>query len=244
MLDPERMPVHVAVVMDGNGRWAKQRDLPRALGHNAGMLSLIETVRHASHIGIKHLTVYAFSTENWKRSVEEIGAIFSLLVEFVDSQIDELDRENVRVRILGDYSQLPEDAIGRLDGMVERTDDNTGLQFNICLNYGSRDEIVRSVRQIAEMVKSGSLDVEEIDEETIAAHLYTGEEKIPDPDLVIRTSGEERLSNFLLWQVAYSEMVFTDVLWPDMTPDIFDELIEAYQKRDRRYGGRKEEDEN
>ncbi|MGI6722681.1 MAG: isoprenyl transferase [Anaerovoracaceae bacterium] len=241
MPDMDRIPSSVAIIMDGNGRWAKKRNLPTVLGNNAGMNALVEAVRHSSDLGIKHLTVYAFSTENWKRSRDEIGGIFKLLVKFVDSKIDELDRENVRVRVLGDYHALPRISVDRLDRMMARTEDNSGLQFNICLNYGSRDEMKRAVVSIAEKVKNGSLDPEDITEETISEYLYTGQEGIPDPDLLIRTSGEERLSNFLLWQVAYSEMVFTDVLWPDFTPEIYDSVIEEYQSRDRRFGGRKKE---
>lgn len=238
MLDTEKIPAHVAVIMDGNGRWAAKRNLPRVMGHNAGMNALVEIVRHSSHIGIKHLTVYAFSTENWKRSKEEISGIFNLLVRFVDSKLDEMDRENVRVRILGDYSALPEKSVKRLDKMTARTYDNTGLNFNICLNYGSRDEITNAVREIAALAAEGKADPQDISEDMISEHLYTGKEKIPDPDLLIRTSGEIRLSNFLLWQTAYSEMVFTDVLWPDFTPAAFDRAIEEYQNRDRRFGGR------
>ncbi|MEA4922517.1 MAG: isoprenyl transferase [Eubacteriaceae bacterium] len=238
MPDMTRMPRHVAVIMDGNGRWAKKRNLPRILGHNAGMNALVEAVRHSSDMGIKHFTAYAFSTENWKRSGEEVSGIFKLLVKFVDSKLAELHRENVRVRILGDHSVLPGIAVERLDKMVELTEGNTGLQFNICLNYGSRDEIRRAAVKIAEDVRDGKLRPEDITEETLAGHLYTGVEEIPDPDLLIRTSGEERLSNYLLWQLAYSEMIFTDVLWPDFTPEVYDGLIEQYQKRERRFGGR------
>lgn len=238
MLDRQKIPGHIAIIMDGNGRWAKKKNLPRVLGHNAGMNALVEIVRHSSHLGVKHLTVYAFSTENWKRSTEEIGGIFRLLVKFVDSKIDELDRENVRVRVLGDYTKLPEKSIEKLDQMMNRTEENTGLQFNICLNYGGRSEILYSVKEIAGRVKEGQLDVEDITEELVSNCLFTGKEQVPDPDLLIRTSGEQRLSNFLLWQNAYSEMVFSPVLWPDFTPEIYEDLIDQYQHRDRRFGGR------
>lgn len=238
MTEVKTIPASVAVIMDGNGRWAKKRNLPRALGHHAGMNALVEIVRHASHIGIRHLTVYAFSTENWKRSREEVGAIFHLLVRFVDSKLDEMHREGVRVRILGDWLVLPKVARGRLKRMVERTRENTGLQFNICLNYGSRNEICDMVRDVARRVRDGEMDLSDITETAISETLFTGREHIPDPDLLIRTSGEERLSNFLLWQLAYSELVFTPVLWPDFTPEHFDQAIQEYQSRERRFGGR------
>lgn len=242
MIDKNRIPKHVAIIMDGNGRWAKKRLLPRVAGHNAGMLAMKEIVKRSSVLGVKHLTVYAFSTENWKRSAEEVNGIFKLLVKYIDSELAELNENNVKVRILGDYSMLPDDAIDRLEKSLTTTENNTGLQFNIALNYGSRAEIVRAVNRIEEDKKNGKLeDDAAIDEELISRYLYTGDESgnIPDPELIIRTSGEERLSNFLLWQSAYSEFVFTDVLWPDFTPEIYEEMIEQYQRRDRRFGGRK-----
>ncbi len=240
MLDKEKLPVHVAIIMDGNGRWAKARGLSRLQGHNAGMEAMKEIVRASSHLGIKYLTVYAFSTENWKRSREEVSGIFSLLVKFVNLDLDELYRENVRVRALGDYSIIPAAAKQSMDRTLERTEGNTGLQFNIALNYGSRAEIIRAVNRIREDILAGGLEGQ-VDDATFSRYLYTGDENgnVPDPDLIIRTSGEERLSNFMLWQAAYSEFVFTDVLWPDFTPSVFEELLEEYQKRDRRFGGRK-----
>lgn len=242
MIDKTRIPAHVAIIMDGNGRWASKKKLPRLAGHNAGMLAMKEIVKACSTLGIKHLTVYAFSTENWKRSKEEVGGIFKLLIKYVDSELAELHENNVRVRILGDYSVIPQAAIDRLEKSLETTADNTGLQFNIALNYGSRAEIVRAVQRIRKDMLEGNLPEDtEIDEALFSRYLYTGDENgnIPDPDLIIRTSGEERLSNFMLWQSAYSEFAFTDVLWPDFTPAIFEEMIEQYQNRDRRFGGRK-----
>lgn len=239
MLDKERLPVHVAVIMDGNGRWAKKRGLPRVLGHNAGMKSMIEVVRRASDLDIGYLTVYAFSTENWKRSIEEVSGIFKLLIKFVDSELHELKENNVRLNILGDYTKIPADARASVDKALAETEMNTGLQFNIALNYGSRDEMIYSVKRIAQMVKDGELDVEDINDAIYSSNLYTGILGIPDPDVIIRTSGEERLSNFLMWQAAYSEFVFTDVLWPDFTPEEFEKCLEVYQSRDRRFGGRK-----
>ena len=239
-MDKDRLPCHVAIIMDGNGRWAKREGVPRLMGHNAGMEAMQEIVRRASDIGIKYLTVYAFSTENWKRTMEEVSGIFGLLVKFVKIDLDELNEKNVKVRALGDYSIIPDAAKKSLDKTLETTKDNTGMQFNVAINYGSRAEIVRGVNKIADQIRSGEI-TGEITEEMISRSLYTGDENgnIPDPDLIIRTSGEERLSNFLLWQAAYSEFEFTDLLWPDFTPDAFEALIEDYTKRDRRFGGRK-----
>ena len=242
MIDQNRIPAHVAIIMDGNGRWAKKKGLPRFAGHNAGMLAMKEIVKASSVLGVKYLTVYAFSTENWKRSKEEVGGIFKLLVKYVDSELSELHENNVKVKVLGDYSVIPKIAVERLEKSLETTANNTGLQFNIALNYGSRAEIVRAVSRIYEDIRKGALEEEtEITEELISRYLYTGDENgnIPDPDLIIRTSGEERLSNFMLWQSAYSEFAFTDVFWPDFSPAEYERLIEAYQNRDRRFGGRK-----
>lgn len=240
MLDKNRMPVHVAIIMDGNGRWAKQKNLPRVAGHNAGMKTMKKIVDHSDKLGIKYLTVYAFSTENWKRSFAEVTGIFKLLVTYVNSELKELIANNVKVKVLGDYSQIPADAKKSLEKTLEDTKDNTGLQFNIALNYGGRDEIRRAVCAIGEEVRQGRLEPQDITEETIAEHLFTGRPDIdtPDPELVIRTSGELRLSNYLLWQTAYSELVFTDVLWPDFTPEEYEKTILEYQSRDRRFGGR------
>lgn len=242
MIDQNRIPAHVAIIMDGNGRWAKKKGLPRLAGHNAGMLAMKEIVKASSVLGVKYLTVYAFSTENWKRSKEEVGGIFKLLVKYVDSELSELHENNVKVKVLGDYSVIPKIAVERLEKSLETTANNTGLQFNIALNYGSRAEIVRAVSRIYEDIRKGTFDEEtEITEELISRYLYTGDENgnIPDPDLIIRTSGEERLSNLMLWQSAYSEFAFTDVFWPDFSPAEYERLIEAYQNRDRRFGGRK-----
>ncbi len=240
MLDMDRIPKHIAIVMDGNGRWAKRNNVARVSGHNAGMKSMKEIVKRSSTLGVKHLTVYAFSTENWKRSVEEVSGIFKLIVIYVDKELKELHKNNVKVKILGDYSKLPKDSIDRLEKALKTTENNTGLQFNIALNYGSRDEITQAVRLIGEKIKEGEINPEDITEELISRHLYTGELfcNSPDPELIIRTSGEKRLSNYLLWQSAYSEFVYSDVLWPDFTPQVYEECIEEYQSRDRRFGGR------
>jgi len=240
MIDKELLPVHVAVIMDGNGRWAQKNKVNRVQGHNAGMLAMKEIIKRADVLGVRYLTVYAFSTENWKRSAEEVGGIFGLLVKYVASELEELHKNNVKVKILGDYSQIPKAAVASIEKALETTKDNTGLQFNIALNYGARQEILRATKKIVQLVANGELKEEEITEETIAKYLYTGEENgnVPDPDLIIRTSGEERISNFLLWQAAYSEFAFTDSLWPEFTPDEFENIIEEYTKRNRRFGGR------
>lgn len=234
-LNMERIPEHIAIVMDGNGRWAKKRGLPRLAGHNAGMQALKEIVKKASCLGVKQLTVYAFSTENWKRPEDEVSGIFKLLIVYMKKELAELHANQVKVNIIGEYKLLPSDAVDSLEQSIETTKDNTGMQFNIALNYGSRAELLRAVRRIAEEVRDGELPVENIDEGCISSHLYT--RGIPDPDLVIRTSGELRLSNYLLWQIAYSEFVFSDVFWPDFTPECLEEAILEYQNRDRRYGG-------
>ncbi len=236
MIDLEKIPSHVAIIMDGNGRWAQNRNLPRMAGHNAGMQTIKEIVKASSALGIKHLTVYAFSTENWKRSVEEVSGIFKLIVIYIEKELKELHENNVKVRVLGDYEKLPQDAVKSLERSLETTKHNTGLQFNIALNYGGRDEILRSVVKLARKVETGELKADEITEEMISDNLYT--EGIPDPDLIIRTSGEMRLSNYLLWQCAYSEFVFTDVLWPDFTREDYEKAIEIFQNRKRRFGGR------
>ncbi len=239
MIDYERIPAHVAIIMDGNGRWAEKRKLPRVMGHNAGMKAMKEIVRHAGEIGVEYLTVYAFSTENWKRSEEEVSGIFNLLIKYVDSELKELCDSNVKVSILGDWSGFSDKVKEKLQMTLDSTKNNTGLKFNIALNYGSRDEMVRAAKSIAEDAALGKITADDVDEKLFSKKLYTGQQEIPDPDLVIRTSGEIRLSNFLLWQLAYAEMVFTDTLWPDYTPEEFEKSIEIFQSRDRRFGGRK-----
>ncbi|WP_312653537.1 isoprenyl transferase [Aminipila sp.] len=240
MLDMDRIPKHVAIVMDGNGRWSVKNSVPRMAGHNAGMRAMKEIVKRSSTLGVEYLTVYAFSTENWKRSVEEVSGIFRLIVIYVDKELKELHKNNVKVKILGDYSKLPKESVDRLNKALKTTENNTGLQFNIALNYGSRDEITKAVTLIGEKIKAGIMEPQDITEDTISHHLYTGElfNNIPDPELVIRTSGEKRLSNYLLWQIAYSEFVYTDVLWPDFSPEVYEKCIEEYQSRRRRFGGR------
>lgn len=235
-IDYSRLPSHIAVIMDGNGRWASGKGVPKLSGHKAGMEALKKIVRKSGEIGLKYLTVYAFSTENWKRSEEEVGGIFQILVYYMEREIKEIHRQNVKVNILGDYSVIPKKAEKSVREAVELTKKNTGLQFNIALNYGGRDEITRAVKKIADEVINGRMTVEDIDESAVAGMLYTA--GMPDPDLIIRTSGELRLSNFLLWQSAYSEFYFTDCLWPDFDEEQYLEAIRNYQHRKRNFGGR------
>lgn len=238
MIDAKNIPSSVAIIMDGNGRWAKNKRMPRVVGHNAGMKAMRDIVRAASDMGIKYLTVYAFSTENWNRSDEEINGIFKLLIKYVDSDINQLSKNNVKINILGDRSKLPKIVDEKIQFALDKTAENTGLCFNIAINYGSRSEIVYAVKKIANDMALGKITDGDIDESMIARNLYTGELDIPDPDLVIRTSGEIRLSNFLMWQLAYSEMVFMDCLWPDFTEEHLREAVFEYQRRNRRFGGR------
>ncbi len=233
--DKERIPQHVAVIMDGNGRWAKERGMARVQGHNAGMKALKEIVKHSDVLGVKYLTVYAFSTENWKRPADEVSGIFRLLVLYVAQELKELHQNNVKVQILGDWSALPEDAVKAVRKALDTTKDNTGLVFSIAINYGGRAEIARAARLIAEKAAAGELDPESVDEKLISDYLYTSD--MPDPDMIIRTGGELRVSNFLIWQGAYSELVVTPVYWPDVTPERYEEAIAEFQTRDRRFGG-------
>jgi len=234
-LNPDRIPKHVAIVMDGNGRWARLRGLPRLQGHNAGMIALKEIVKRSSQLGISHLTVYAFSTENWRRPEDEVLGIFKLLVLYVRKEIRELDENNVVVNIWGDWSLLPGDARAEIQRAIDTTKGNTGLRFNIALNYGGRAEIVRAAQSLCRDVQEGTRTLDGIDEGAMSERMYSG--GVPDPDVIIRTGGEYRLSNFLLWQSAYSELVVTDILWPDFTPDEFEKALINYQLRNRRYGG-------
>ena len=239
MLDKTRMPRHVAVIMDGNGRWAKQRKLPRFAGHNAGMKSMKEIVRRSSDLGIEHLTVYAFSTENWKRSRDEVEALMKLFRSYLKKCVKIAERNKMRVKIIGDTSVFDEVIRERIHYLEEVSKDYDELYFQIALNYGSRDEITRGMRRMAQDAAEGKLIPAQITEETIEGYLDTA--GVPDPDLLIRTSGELRLSNFLLWQLAYTEFYFTEVPWPDFDKQELIRAIEKYNQRDRRYGGVKEE---
>ena len=235
-LDYQNLPAHVAIIMDGNGRWAKKRGLPRLAGHKAGMEALKKIVRKSGEIGIEQLTIYAFSTENWKRSAEEVSGIFQILVFYMERELKELHNNGVRVGILGDYHRLPQACVEAVERAMELTESNTGLTFNIALNYGGRADIVNAARRLGEEIGNGRLEPQDITEDLFSGFLSTAGGK--DPDLVIRTSGELRLSNFLLWQTAYSELYFTDVLWPDFKEEDYLQAICEFQKRKRNFGGR------
>ena len=234
MLDKEFMPRHIAIIMDGNRRWAKAHGKPASFGHKEGAKTLEKIVRYANKIGLEYITVYAFSTENWKRAEEEVKALMTLLQNYLDDYSKRADSENIKVKILGDITALSQGMQKSIINCMERTKNNTGIVFNIALNYGGRDEILRAVRKIANEVKENNLNPDEITENTIQENLYTKNQ--PDPDLVIRTSGEMRLSNFLLWQIAYSEFLFVQKNWPDFNEQDLDKAIEEYQKRTRKFG--------
>jgi len=234
----KKLPRHVAIIMDGNGRWAKAHALQVAMGHRKGVETLRGVIRESSDLGIEALTLYAFSTENWRRSEAEVSALMGLMLEYFSSEIDELDEKNVCIRILGDKAGLPEPQREAVKKAEERTCDNTGLKLNIAINYGSRAEMLHAVRKLCEAAKDGEIEPDELTEADISAALYTHD--LPDVDLLIRTSGEMRLSNFLLYQCAYAEMVFPTVLWPDFTVDEYHAALSQFGMRDRRFGGRKE----
>ncbi len=233
-IDKNRLPKHIAIIMDGNGRWAAKRALPRFLGHKAGTETIREVLRACSDMGIKILTVYAFSTENWNRPKDEVSYLMNLLVEYMKKEINDLNKNNVRIKILGDLSALPANTRLEIDRAVSLTHENTGIQFNIALNYGGRAELIDACKRISKEVKEGKIVTEDIDEDLISSYLFTSGDY--DPDIIIRTSGEKRLSNFLLWQSAYSELVFTDVMWPDFNKAQLKKAIIEYQSRDRRFG--------
>ncbi len=235
-MEQENLPKHIAIIMDGNRRWARNKGLPVGLGHKEGAKTLEKIVRYAKNIGIKYITVYAFSTENWKRSQEEVSTLMNLMLNYLESYSKRADSENIKVKILGNRQGLSEKMIELIDKCMERTKNNTGITFNIALNYGGRDEIVKAVKNIAEKVKENEISIEDITEQTVSDNLYTKGQ--PDPDLVIRTSGEIRLSNFLPWQLVYSEFVFVEKNWPDFTEKDLDEAIEIYQKRNRKFGAK------
>jgi undecaprenyl diphosphate synthase len=228
-------PKHVAVIMDGNGRWAKARGLPRAMGHKAGVDALRLVVEAARDLGLAHLSVYAFSTENWNRPQTEIDALFDLLRMFVKRDLARLHKDGVRVRIIGSREGLREDLLALIDDAVHTTRDNTRLTLNIAFNYGGRGELVAAMREIGREIAAGKLQPEEIDEAMISRTIWSADS--PDPDLVIRTSGEVRLSNFLLWSGAYAELMFVNQLWPDFTKESLEKAIDAFRRRDRRFGG-------
>ena len=232
--DKENMPKHIAIIMDGNRRWARAQGKPASFGHKEGAKTLEKIVRYANKIGLEHITVYAFSTENWKRTEEEVSALMLLLQNYLDDYSKRADSENIKVKILGDITALSPKMQKSIIKCMERTKNNTGVVFNIALNYGGRDEITRAVKKIATKVKEGEINVDDINEELISNELYTMGQ--PDPDLVIRTSGEKRLSNFLPWQSTYSELLIIDKNWPDFNEQDLDNAIIEYQKRTRKFG--------
>ncbi len=232
----ENMPKHIAIIMDGNRRWAKEHGLSAKLGHKEGAENLKRLTRYANKIGLEYLTVYAFSTENWKRSEEEVGALMILFKNYLDDLANAADTENVRIKMFGhieSLSKILQDSIRKVE---EKTKNNTGTTLCIAFNYGGRDEITRAVRNIAEDVKNEKINLEDINEKLISNYLYTKDE--PDPDLLIRTSGEIRLSNFLPWQLVYTEFVFVDKYWPDFSEKDLDDAIKTYEKRNRKFGGK------
>jgi len=234
-LDPANIPVHVAIIMDGNGRWATKRGLPRIAGHHSGMKAVKKAVIAADQIGVKVLTLYAFSTENWVRPKDEVDFLMKLPQEFFPLEIDELYRKNVKIRMTGWEEHLPLHTLGPVKDAIEKTKNNTGLILNFALNYGGRRELVCGVKNLLKDVMEGKMSPDEVDEDRFRNYLLTYD--LPDPDLLIRTSGELRISNFMLWQLAYSELFFTNVYWPDFSEHDFYDAVYEYQRRTRRYGG-------
>lgn len=235
MPDMDRIPEHIGIIMDGNGRWAAARNLPRSMGHKAGVESIRGIIRECNALGVKYLTLYAFSTENWKRSETEVGFLMDLLVLYLRKEFKELDQNNVVIDSIGDIEELPEVCREELASAYERTKANTGVHLYLALNYGGQREIVRAAKRIAQGVTDGTLELESLDETTFRQFLYAG--AIPEPELIIRPSGEQRLSNFLIYQAAYSEFWFSEINWPDFKPADLRQAIMDYQARDRRFGG-------
>lgn len=231
----DKVPAHIAIIMDGNGRWAKSRFMPRTYGHKVGVETIRKVVKECSRLGVKYLTLYAFSTENWKRPKDEVSTLMGLLVKYLRNELEELHKNNVKILTIGDISKLPQACIEELDHAKEKTKDNRGLVMSLALNYGGRNDLVNAVKNISQEVVDGKILVEDIGDDLISSHLSTKES--PDPDLVVRTSGEQRLSNFLLWELAYSEFYFADIHWPDFDEKELQKAIFAYQSRDRRFGG-------
>ena len=236
MENKEKLPKHIAIIMDGNRRWAKEKKLDAKFGHKEGAKTLEKIVRYSNKLGLEYLTVYAFSTENWKRSSEEVGALMLLLQAYLEDFSKRADTENIKIKMIGDINGLPEGLQKSINNVIKRTMNNTGLTFNVAFNYGGRAEIVNAVKQIAIQVKNGELDAQNISEDTISENVYTKGQ--PDPDLIIRTSGEYRTSGFLTWQSVYSELYFINKLWPDFNEEDLLEAIEEYNKRNRKFGGK------
>ncbi|BAB75131.1 undecaprenyl pyrophosphate synthetase [Nostoc sp. PCC 7120 = FACHB-418] len=233
-LDPQKIPQHIAVIMDGNGRWATSRGLPRIAGHRQGARTLKELLRCCKDWGIKALTAYAFSTENWQRPIEEVDFLMLLFERLLRRELSQMHREGVRISFIGDLTALPKSLQTEMERSMTETLNNQAIHFTVAVNYGSRNEITRACRQVAELVQQGKLSADAVNEGIVEQHLYTTDTQ--PPDLLIRTSGEMRLSNFLLWQMAYTEMYFTDILWPDFDREAFHQALLSYQKRDRRFG--------
>lgn len=233
-LDQERLPKHVAVIMDGNGRWAKRRGIPRIMGHRRGVDTLKRLLRCCNDWGIQALTAYAFSTENWGRPIEEVEFLMTLFERVLMRELQEMMEENVRIQFVGNLTALPQSLQNQIERAMTQTQNNTGIQFTVATNYGGREEILQACRAIATQVKQGEIQPEDINEAVFSQHLYTA--NVGDPDLLIRTSGEMRLSNFLLWQMAYAEFYITDAFWPDFDREAFHQALIAYQKRERRFG--------
>lgn len=236
----EEMPQHIAIIMDGNGRWAKEQGLSRSVGHKEGVQRLKKIVEIVSKLEIEYLTVFAFSTENWKRPKQEVDFLMKLFHRTFDNEVSDLHNSDVRIRVLGRRQGLPENIRAKIDEVVELTNKNQGLNLNIALNYGGRSEIIDAAKSLAAKVKNGSVKLDDVDEEELSSELYTAD--IPDPELLIRPSGEKRISNFLLWQSAYTEFWFTDTYWPEFDKEELLEAIAEYQRRERRFGGLKEKD--
>ena len=235
-MENKNLPKHIAIIMDGNRRWAKKRGKPASFGHKEGAKTLEKIVRYCNKIGIGYITVYAFSTENWKRTQEEVSALMSLFQSYLDDYSKRADSENIKVKIIGKRDGLSERMKKSIDKCMERTKNNTGITFNIALNYGGRDELLSAIKNIAEQVKEKNIKIEDITEKMISENLYTKGQ--PDPDLLIRTSGELRLSNFLPWQSVYTEFMFIEKNWPEFTEEDIDEAIKVYQKRNRKFGAK------
>ncbi len=235
-LNKENLPVHIAIIMDGNRRWAKEKDLETKQGHKEGAENLKRIAKYANEIGIKYLTVYAFSTENWKRTEEEVGALMFLLKWYLNDLLNSSDLDNVKINVLGDITRLDPGIQKLILKLEDKTKDYTGLKLNIAFNYGGRDEITRAVKSIATSVKNNEISVEDINEDLISNNIYTA--GMPDPDLLIRPGGEKRISNFLPWQLSYTEFIFTDKYWPDFNRDDLDEAILEYERRNRKFGAK------
>lgn len=235
-LNKENLPIHIAIIMDGNRRWAKEKSLETKQGHKEGAENLKRIAKYANEIGIKYLTVYAFSTENWKRTEEEVGALMFLLKWYLDDLLNSSDLDNVKINVLGDITRLDPGIQKLILKLEDKTKDYTGLKLNIAFNYGGRDEITRAVKSIATSVKNNEISVEDINEDLISNNIYTA--GMPDPDLLIRPGGEKRISNFLPWQLSYTEFIFTDKYWPDFNRDDFDEAILEFERRNRKFGAK------